>query len=95
MTVWLRGSCPFSTVARWMPVGKWIARSLNCDDLVPVDGSEPTYCASSGSDGVDLERADHEHREVGGVREAGAGRTASILARSSEATISAVSGCEV
>ena len=43
--------------------------SLNSDGLLPVEGSEPTYRASSGMAAVDLEGADHEEREVGGVGE--------------------------
>ena len=41
--------------------------SLNSAVFLPVDGSEPTYRASSGMADVDLERPDHEEREIGRV----------------------------
>ena len=50
MTVWLRGSRPFSTVTRSIVAGKRDAEILDVRPCAaPVDGSEPTYRASSGS----------------------------------------------
>ena len=49
MTVWLRGSRPFSTRSRFTVSGKQSPTFLKADAFRPVDGSEPTYWASSGT----------------------------------------------
>ena len=71
MTAWLRGSRPRATCARWISAG-------NCEPHVPrlrrppAGGRQRADVARQQRNGlVRLERAGHEHGEVGGVREPG------------------------
>ena len=47
--VWARGSRPLDTCSRTIFGGNAAPICLNAADAVPVDGSEPTYFATSGS----------------------------------------------
>ena len=93
-TVWPRGSRPSSTFACSVPAGKCSPTSLNLEVAFPVDGSDPTYCASSGTTSSTLKAP--TMKKVKSAAFANRSRkNAIIFSRLSASTRPGVSGCDV